>query len=118
MSRQLDGTVASADLGRFCRAMGAGPLTDSQPVRRLNIDPDQVRNGLAQLVLTLINLLHELMERQAIARMDAGDLSDAEIERLGTTLMRQTEQIDRLREVFGLSEEDLNLDLGPLGKLL
>ncbi len=58
------------------------------------------------------------LERQAIARMDAGDLSEAEIERLGTTLMRQTEQIDRLREVFDLSEDDLNLDLGPLGKLI
>lgn len=98
--------------------MGTGSPADSQPVRRLNIDPDQVRNGLAQLVLTLIKLLHELMERQAIARMDSGDLSEADIERLGTTLMRQSEQIERLREVFDLSDDDLNLDLGPLGRLL
>jgi len=80
MSTKLDGAVASADLGPFCRAMDAGTLADSQPARRLNIDPDQVRNGLAQLVLTLIKLLHELMERQAIARMDSGALSEAEIE--------------------------------------
>jgi hypothetical protein len=118
MSRQLDGAVASKDLGRFYRAMDADALPDSPPARRLNIDPDQVRNGLAQLVLTLIKLLHELMERQAIARMDAGDLNEAEIERLGTTLMKQSEQIDHLREVFDLSDEDLNLDLGPLGRLL
>jgi Gas vesicle protein K len=117
MSRELDGTVASAELHRFCRAMRAGELP-RQPARRLNIDPEQVSNGLAQLVLTLIRLLHELLECQAIARMDAGDLSDMQIERLGTTLMKQSEQIDHLREAFGLSEDDLNLDLGPLGRLL
>jgi len=86
--------------------------------RRLNIDPEQVKNGLAQLALTLVKLLHELMERQAIRRIDQGDLSEAEIDRLGTTLMKQGEQIDKLREAFGLSEDDLNLDLGPLGRLL
>lgn len=86
--------------------------------RRLDLDGDRVKNGLGQLVLTLIKLLHELLERQAIRRMEAGSLSDDEIERLGTTLMRQAQQIDMLRRQFGLEEEDLNLDLGPLGKLL
>ncbi len=86
--------------------------------RRLNLDADQVRNGLGQLVLTLIKLLHELMEKQAIRRMEAGALSEAQCERLGFTLMKQSEEIERLRSVFGLSPEDLNLDLGPLGKLL
>jgi Gas vesicle protein K len=118
MARELDGTVASAQLGQFCQVINAGELPACQPARRLNIDPAQVRNGLAQLVLTLIKLLHELMERQAIARMDQGDLTEMEIERLGTTLMNQSEQIHSLREAFGLSEDDLNLDLGPLGKLL
>lgn len=118
MSRELKGAVASADLGQFCRVMGADALPSSQPARRLNIDPERVRNGLAQLVLTLIKLLHELMERQAITRMEKGELSELEIERLGTTLMKQSEEIDRLREIFDLSEDDLNLDLGPLGKLL
>jgi hypothetical protein len=85
---------------------------------RLEIDGDRVRNGLAQLVLTLVKLLHELLERQAIQRMDSGSLTDEEIERLGFTLMRQAEELERLREVFDLKEEDLNLDLGPLGRLL
>jgi hypothetical protein len=58
MSREFDGAVASADLGRFCQVMGTDVLPAPQPARRLNIDPDQVRNGLAQLVLTLIKLLH------------------------------------------------------------
>ncbi len=85
---------------------------------RLNLNPEKVKNGLAQLVLTLVKLLHELLERQAIRRMEAGNLSDEQIERLGVTLMRQAEQIEVLREAFGLSDEDLNLDLGPLGRLV
>lgn len=83
----------------------------------LAIDGDKVRNGLAQLVLTLVKLLHELLERQAIRRMDSGTLTDEEIEKLGQTLMRQAEELERLREVFDLKDEDLNLDLGPLGRL-
>jgi hypothetical protein len=86
--------------------------------RRLSLDEGKLKNGLGQLVLTLVKLLHELLEKQAIRRMEGGSLSDAEIERLGTALMRQAEEIDRLRVEFGLTEEDLNLDLGPLGKLL
>ncbi|WP_295445225.1 gas vesicle protein K [uncultured Thiodictyon sp.] len=85
--------------------------------RRIDIDPQRVQQGLGQLVLTLVKLLHVLLERQAIRRMDGGDLSDDEIEQVGLTLMRQTEEIDRLRRLFDLEEEDLNLDLGPLGKL-
>jgi Gas vesicle protein K len=79
---------------------------------KLDIDADRVRNGLAQLVLTLVKLLHELLERQAIRRMDSGSLTDEEIERLGMTLMRQAEELDKLREVFGLKDEDLNFNLG------
>ncbi|WP_295540613.1 gas vesicle protein K [uncultured Thiohalocapsa sp.] len=85
---------------------------------RIDIDGERMRNGLAQLVLTLVKLLHELLERQAIARMDAGSLSDEEIERLGMTLQRQAEELKRVQEVFGLQDEDLNIDLGPLGRLL
>ena len=77
-----------------------------------------MKNGLGQLVLTVVKLLHELLERQALRRIDAGSLSEEQIERLGFTLMRQAEEIDRLRKEFKLEEEDLNLDLGPLGKLL
>jgi hypothetical protein len=85
--------------------------------RRIDVDPERIQKGLGQLVLTLVKLLHVLLERQAIRRMDSGTLSDDEIEQLGLTLMRQTDEIDRLRRILGLEEEDLNLDLGPLGKL-
>jgi hypothetical protein len=85
---------------------------------RLALDGDQVKNGLGQLVLTLVKLLHELLERQAIRRMESGSLSESEIERLGLALMKQAEEIERLREAFGLEEKDLNIDLGPLGSLL
>ena len=85
---------------------------------RLSLDPDKARNGLAQLVLTLIKLLHELLERQAMRRIEAGSLHADEIERLGVALMRQSQEIERMRVAFGLKDEDLNLDLGPLGKLL
>ena len=88
------------------------------PPRRLSLDEGKLKNGLGQLVLTLVKLLHELLEKQAVRRMEGGSLSDEEIERLGLALMRQSEEIERLRVEFGLTEEDLNLDLGPLGKLL
>jgi hypothetical protein len=85
--------------------------------RRIDIDPQRVQRGLGQLVLTLVKLLHVLLERQAIRRVDGGDLQDEEIEQLGLALMRQSDEIDRLRRLLGLEEKDLNLDLGPLGKL-
>lgn len=85
--------------------------------RRIDVAADDVRNGLAQLVLTLVKLVHELLEKQALRRIEAGHLSEADCERMGLALMKQAEQIDQLRVAFGLSEEDLNLDLGPLGKL-
>jgi len=85
--------------------------------RRLDLDPERLKNGLGQLVLTVVKLLHELLERQALRRIEAGSLTDEQIERLGLTLMGQAEEIDRLRREFGLEEEDLNLDLGPLGRL-
>ena len=84
---------------------------------RLDLDPDRLKNGLGQLVLTLIKLLHEVLERQALRRIDAGSLTEQQIEKLGLTLMSQAEEIDRLRREFGLEEQDLNLDLGPLGRL-
>ena len=86
--------------------------------RRLNLDHEKTKNGLAQLVLTVIKLLHELLEKQALRRIDGGGLTDAEIERIGFTLMRQSEEIARISREFGLKDDDLNLDLGPLGKLL
>jgi len=76
-----------------------------------------MKNGLVQLVLTLVVFLHELLEKQAIRRMEGGSLGEEELERLGTALMRQAEEIERLRISFGIEKEDLNLDLGPLGRL-
>ena len=105
-----------AAISDFSRAMASGAA--SRQPRRLNLDAEKTRNGLAQLVLTVVKLLHELLEKQALRRMEAGDLTDAEIERLGQTLMRQSEELARISREFGLTADDLNLDLGPLGKLL
>jgi hypothetical protein len=85
---------------------------------RINADPHNVERGLAQLALTIIELLRQLMERQAIRRMEAGTLTDDEIERLGQTFMRLEQRMGELKKSFGLEDKDLNLDLGPLGKLL
>ncbi|MCG6941180.1 MAG: gas vesicle protein K [Thiohalocapsa sp.] len=109
---------AAADTNQADLLASPAPPAVTAQGARLEIDGERVRNGLAQLVLTLVKLLHELLERQAIARMDSGSLTDEEIERLGTTLMRQAEELRRVQEVFGLEDEDLNIDLGPLGRLL
>ena len=86
--------------------------------RRVNADPESVERGLAQLVLTIVELLRQLMERQALRRIDGGSLSEEQEERLGNTFMELDRRMAELREEFGLDEEDLNLDLGPLGRLL
>jgi hypothetical protein len=81
-------------------------------------DSNREKNGLGKLVLTLMKVLHDFLQRQALRRMEGGALTPAQIERLGVTLINQAREIERLRKDFGLPEEDLNLDLGPLGKLL
>jgi Gas vesicle protein K len=86
--------------------------------RRINADPESVEQGLAQLVLTIVDLLRELMERQALRRIDAGTLDDDQIERLGQTFLLLQERMDELVTEFGLTREDLNLNLGPLGNLM
>jgi hypothetical protein len=86
--------------------------------RRINADGERVERGLAQLVLTLIELLRQLLERQALRRVEGGTLSEAEIERLGEALMRLESRMEELKREFGLRDEDLNLDLGPLGRLV
>ena len=86
--------------------------------KRVNADPQNVEKGLAQLVLTLIELLRQLMERQAVRRMEGGTLTDDEIERLGQTFMLLEKRMEELKKSFGLEGKDLNIDLGPLGKLL
>jgi hypothetical protein len=108
------------DLGAFAteleRAVGAG-FNPALP-QRVNADPEGVERGLAQLVLTLIELLRQLLERQALRRLEAGSLSDEEIERLGQTFMKLAEKMEELKQIFGLANEELNLHLGPLGDLL
>ena len=85
---------------------------------RLELDPEKLEHGLAKLVLTVIELLRQLSERQAVQRMENGKLSDEETERLGMAFMRLNSKMQELKATFGLTDEDLNLDLGPLGKLL
>jgi len=84
---------------------------------RWNADPEDVQRSVAKLVLTLVEFLRELMERQAIRRMEAGTLTPTEVEAVGLALLRLEETIRDLAARFGLTPEDLNLDLGPLGRL-
>lgn len=96
------------------------PRSQGDPAERTRVtaDPEQLEKGLAQLVLTVVELLRQLMERQALRRIDAGSLTSEEEERLGRTFQALAERMEELKETFGLQDEDLNLDLGPLGKLI
>jgi hypothetical protein len=100
--------AAALDIG------GAGAAAP----RRIEADPEKIEQGLAQLVLTLIELLRQLMERQALRRMELGTLEDDQVERLGLTFMRLSQRMEELKAEFGLEDTDLNLNLGPLGDLL
>jgi hypothetical protein len=84
---------------------------------RINADPDRVEQGLARLVLTLIELLRRVLEHQAVRRMDGQTLTDEEVERLGLALLKLSERMDELKATFGLTDEDLKIDLGPLGHI-
>nr|WP_212521404.1 gas vesicle protein K [Actinospica acidithermotolerans] len=86
--------------------------------QRMDLDPESVERSLVALVLALVELLRQLMERQALRRLDVGDLSDEQVEQLGSTLMALEQKMAELQEHFGLTPEDLNIDLGPLGPLL
>ena len=117
----------AGDLDDFLRGLerlghglgkGVGSVEGSFVPSRVNADPHNVERGLAQLVLTLVELLRQLMERQAIRRMEGGTLTDEEVERLGTTFMLLQRRMIELKQSFGLEDADLNIDLGPLGKLL
>jgi hypothetical protein len=97
--------------------------TELQQVRgtlpdRINVDPEGLEQGLAQLVLTLVEFIRQLLERQAVRRMEGGSLSDEEVERVGLALMKLEEKVHQLAEQFGLRPSDLNINLGPLGDLL
>jgi|ERR1700733_12374945 hypothetical protein len=85
---------------------------------RINVDPDSVEKELAKLVLTLIEFIRRLLERQAVRRVEGGGLTPEQIENLGLALMRLEAKMQDLKGQFGLQDEDLNLDLGPLGRLI
>lgn len=92
-------------------------LQDALP-RRIDANPKNVEKGLAKLVLTLVELIRKLLEKQAMRRIEAGSLSDEQIERVGETLMKLETKMQELKEVFGLKDEELNINLGPLGDLM
>ena len=104
--------AAVSELNRELKAVGEGGL------ERIECSPESVEQGLARLVLTLVELLRRLMERQAIRRMEGGMLEDGKVEELGQALMRLEAKVHEIAGAFGLRPEDLNLELGPLGNLL
>lgn len=118
----MEADLNSSEMEDFARrlreARSPWPSLSACPAQagRLNLEPEKVEQGLAKLVLSLIELLRQLMERQAIRRMESDSLSPDETERLGTTLMKLEKRMEELKEQFGI--DDLNLDLGPLGKLI
>jgi hypothetical protein len=95
-----------------------GAAGHGRPRKRLDLEPDTVERDLVKLVLTIVELLRQLMERQAVRRFDTGELTEEQEERIGLTLMLLEDRMSELRERYGLRPEDLNLDLGPLGPLL
>ena len=104
--------TAVSEMNRELKAVGEGAID------RIDCSPENIEQGLARLVLSLIELLRRLLERQAIRRMEGGSLNDTKVEEMGQALMRLEAKINELAAAFGLKPEDLNLELGPLGNLL
>jgi hypothetical protein len=118
-ARQPPGAALALPLAGQAGSLPSGaPGEKTERIAGAGADSSREKNGLGKLVLTLMKVLHELLQRQALRRIQGGALTPAQVERLGVTLMNQAREIERLRESFGLPEEELNLDLGPLGKLL
>ena len=109
--------VASKPIGFSPSAAEVAEMIVNALPDRINADPDKVEQGLARLVLTLIELLRKVLEHQAIKRMDGGTLSDDEVERLGLALLKLNGRMDELKQVFGLTDDDLRIDLGPFGEI-
>ena len=97
---------------------GAIEKIENTVTSRINATPDNADHGLAQLVLTLIELIRKLVEKQAMRRVDGGSLTDEEIERLGETLMKLEMKMEELKKHFNFTDRDLNINLGPLGDLM
>ena len=104
--------AAVSDMNRELKAVGEGAI------ERIDCSPENIEQGLARLVLSLVELLRRLLERQAIRRMEGGSLGEAKVEEMGQALMRLGAKVNELAAAFGLKPEDLNLELGPLGNLL
>jgi hypothetical protein len=121
LAGRLSGDLSALD--DFAREVG-GRREPSQPggagllPRRINADQATVEKDLAKLVLTLVDLVRQLMERQAVRRINAGSLSEDEVERMGETFLKLDQRMAELRTAFGLEVADLNLSLGPIGDLL
>ncbi len=118
-------TGRAPDHERLLDLFGPDPLApdaldrlEAAVPRRINADPEGLERGLAQLVLTVVELLRQLMERQALRRIETETLSADEVERLGRTFLALSQRMDELKETFGLDDKDLNLNLGPLGDLM
>ena len=111
--------VVDADMGSAQAARASGSRAPATaPNLRIALDPEDVKKGLGRLILMVVELLRELLERQAMRRIEAGSLQETEIERLGMTFLQLSEQMTVVKNALGLEGEDLNLDLGPLGTLL
>jgi len=110
--------VRSNSLEDFVQALREGPSRNKKSVKpsRITVDPEKVEQGLVKLVLALVEFLRQILEKQAIRRMESGSLTKEEIDRLGTTLMKLEEKIKELQEHFEI--DDLNINLGPLGNLI
>jgi len=123
LTDRLTGDLEALD--DFARELGAHPDDDARRAhalgmlpRRINADQATAERDLAKLVLTLIELVRQLMERVAVRRVNAGSLSEDEVERMGETFIRLERRMEELTAAFGLRREDLKLNLGPLGDLL
>ena len=114
-TRQLSPQQVAEAVSELRKQLSAAGVSEAQ---RVDCSGETVEQGLAKLVLGLIELLRRLMERQAIRRMDGGSLSEQQIEEMGSALMKLEQKLRELAAHFGLRPEDLNLDLGPLGRLL
>ena len=112
----------TTSLSTFGTIMNAAPdasvMAPERPRTRIDLQPGDLSQGMGKLVLTVVELLRQLLERQAQRRVESGELTDAEIERLGLTFLRLSEQMEAMKRALGLEGEELNLDLGPLGSLL
>ncbi|SFQ98554.1 gas vesicle protein K [Desulfoscipio geothermicus] len=110
--------VVDYDREFFDEFAGELEKTAGTSPQKIKVDPENVEQGLAKLVLTLVELIRRLMEKQALRRVERGALTEEEIEKVGLTLMRLEEKLEELKQVFGLEGEELNIDLGPLGNLM